>query len=391
MVGDSINITTRIGGCGMDQNQVVDYITVDTILEKGSAPLIVVLFPNYEDRTCAIAKKIQAGYSTNNSRKNISFLVFCFKNKNNNNMLLEDLKEHNLELIKKCLGDIIIEEYWLEYPFNFSPNALKTPIRNILEEKCSLLNEKPDILFDISTIPKSILFQLCENIKDYIRGQIVKDIYFAYCLPEKYSDVPYAQDIGLLKGLFSGKALSFSPGESIHTILFPSRTGHEGKLLCDSLDSISRNTNYSIYFPVHKDNFIASLDIMQANQSLIDRESYLNYFYCTLDDAIKSLDELFRKEYVKIKHIAELRKENSDSIVHQVYLVAPFGAKVFLPVAYFELLTLRSVDPDVIGIEIANVKGFQYTSSYSLGIGDITCFELNERKLADVLHKNQDL
>ena len=84
----------------MDQNQVVDYITVDTILEKGSAPLIVVLFPNYEDRTCAIAKKIQAGYSTNNSRKNISFLVFCFKNKNNNNMLLEDLKEHNLELIK---------------------------------------------------------------------------------------------------------------------------------------------------------------------------------------------------------------------------------------------------------------------------------------------------
>ena len=142
---------------------------------------------------------------------------------------------------------------------------------------------------------------------------------------------------------------------------------------------------------MHKDNFSASLDIMQANQSLIDRESYLNYFYCTLDDAIKSLDELFRKEYVKIKHIAELRKENSDSIVHQVYLVAPFGAKVFLPVAYFELLTLRSVDPDVIGIEIANVKGFQYTSSYSLGIGDITCFELNERKLADVLHKNQDL
>ena len=374
----------------MDENQVVGYNTIDAIL-KESAPLIVVLFPNYEDRTCAVVNRIQHLYSTYNSRQHISFLVFCFKNKGNNNMLLEDLKERNLELIKNSLGNVIVEEYWLEYPSNFSPNALKTPIKGILEATIGSLKQRADILLDISTIPKSVLFQLCENIKEYIRGQIVNNIYFAYCLPEKYSEVPYAQDVGLIKGLFSGKALSFSPGESIQTILFPSRTGHEGKLLCDSLDSISRNTSYSIYFPVHKDNFIDSLDIMQANQSLIDRESYLNYFYCTLDDAIKSLDELFQKEYVKIKHVVDLRRDNTDSLMPQVYLVAPFGAKVFLPVAYFELLILRSVDPDVITIEIANVKGFQYTSSYSLGIGDITCFELNGRKIADVLHKNQDL
>ena len=386
----------------MDKNQIVDYINIGTILNK-SKSLIVVLFPNYEDRTCEVIKEIQKLRNDHQLDENISFLMFCLKNKSNNNMLLEDLKECNIESIKKRLDNEIVDEFWLEYPSNFSPNALKMPIQRVLEEKYHILKQKADILFDISTVPQSILFHLCENIKEFIRGCIIGNIYFAYCLPRKYSEVPYAQDIGLLKGLFSGKALHFSPSQYIHTILFPSRTGHEGKLLCDSLDSISRNTSYSIYFPIHKDNFIDSLDIMQANQSLIDRESYLNYFYCTLDDAIKSLDELFQKEFIKIQHIIEivkknetvkkreLDKENAASLAPQVYLVAPFGAKVFLPVAYFELLYLRSVDPEVVTVEIANVKGFQYTSSYSLGVGAITCFELNGGNIADVLHKNQDL
>lgn len=378
----------------MNKNKLVDYINIDTI-RQGSAPLIVVLFPNYEDRTCGVIKKIQSLYSNHQFRRNFSLLMFCLKNKSNNNILLEDLKERNIETIKKRLSDVPIDEFWLEYPSNFSPNALKIHIQRVLEKKNGASQQNADILFDISTIPKSILFYLCENIKEFIRGQIIGNIYFAYCLPKKYSEVPYAQDIGLLKGLFSGEALHFSPGQSIQTILFPSRTGHEGKLLSDSLDSISRNTSYSIYFPVHKDNFLDSLNIMQANQSLIDRESYLNYFYCTLDDAIKSLDELFQKEFIKIEHIIKSLKEKEYEkeypLLPQVYLVAPFGAKIFLPVAYFELLNLRSVAPEVITVEIANVKGFQYTSSYSLGIGDLTCFKLNGGKIADVLHKNQDL
>lgn len=373
----------------MENIKVVDHISINGIL-KGSAPLLVVSFPNYEDRTCAVIKELQSLRNQHQPRTNIDFLLFCLKNTNNNNMLLEDLKERNIELIKADLGDSCVHEFWLEYPSNFSPNALKRPIQSILEEANS--NDKTvDILFDISTTPKSILFYLCENVKEFIRGDIVGNIYFAYNLPEKYSEVPYAQDIGLIKGMFAGGALQFPPGQSIQTIIFPSRTGHEGKLLCDTLDSISRNTNYSMYFPIHKDSFMTSLDIMQANQSLIDRESYLNYFYCTLDDAIKSLDELFQKEFVKIQRIVTLESDNISSLVPQTYLVAPFGAKIFLPVAYFELLNLRSAAPEVVTVEIANVKGFQYTSPYSLGIGALTCFELNREKIAYVLHENQDL
>ena len=170
----------------MDKNQVVGHIKIDTILQK-SESLTVVLFPNYEDRTCGVIDEIRKFCNIQQLSGRINFLMFCLKNKSNNNMLLEDLKERNIEAIKKRLGNVPINEFWLEYPSNFSPNALKMPIQRHLKEKYRTSKQKANILFDISTIPQSILFHLCENIKEFIRGDIIGNIYFAYCLPQKYS------------------------------------------------------------------------------------------------------------------------------------------------------------------------------------------------------------
>lgn len=373
----------------MNKTQVVEYANIRMVFPKDK-PSIIVSFPNYEDRTKGIINLLYK--QTNPSPSGcVEHILFCLKNRINNNPLLEELKERNINSIKSVLENANVHEYWLEYPSNFSPNALKAPIKTLLETMLSEHKAKANILFDISTTPKSILFHLCESIKEFLQLGLVGRIFFAYCLPEFYSKVPYAQDIGLIKGLFSGEALQIPSDKDIHVIVIPSRSGHEGKLLCDTIDSASKKASYSVYFPIYIKNYIDSLNVLQANQSLIDRESYFNYFYCTLDDAIKTIDELFQKEYARIKHIIDMKREspedeNAPALVPQVYLVAPFGSKVILPVAYFELLRLRSIDPDLISIEIANVKGFQYTSTYSLGGGggedgnediDITCFELN--------------
>lgn len=373
----------------MNYTHIVEYAKIGTDFPAGNSSIIV-SFPNYEDRTKGIINTLykQTDYVPSGR---VEHILFCLKNRVNNNPLLEELKERNVNSIKSMLENVKVHEYWLEYPSNFSPNALKAPIKTLLETMQSEQNEKADILFDISTTPKSILFHLCECINEFLQQGLVGRIFFAYCLPESYSRVPYAQDIGLIKGLFSGEALQVPSDKDIHAIVIPSRSGHEGKLLCDTIDSTSQKASYSVYFPIYINNYIDSLNVLQANQSLIDRESYFNYFYCTLDDAIKTVDELFQKEYARIKHIVDMQRESYEdesapSLVPQVYLVAPFGSKVILPVAYFELLRLRSIDPDLISIEIANIKGFQYTSTYSCGGGggedgkentDITCFELN--------------
>lgn len=382
----------------MDDSPIVNYAKVDSVFNEDN-PIIIVLFPNYEDRTKGVINSLKKTGNIDR-QQNVKYVLFCLKNRANNNMLLEDLKEQNISAIKTTLADANIVEYWLEYPSNFSPNSLKSPLQALLEEAKNDNNAKnANIMFDISTTPKSVLFQLCESIKEFFQKDLVGRVYFSYCLPSIYSEVPYAQDIGFLKGLFSGEALSFSRDQAIHTIIFPSRSGHEGKLLCDTLDSVSTYTDYTVYFPVFKDSFTDSLNIMQANQTLIDRDSYLNCYYCTLDDAVKSLDELFRKEYKRVKQIIGMRSDQDEKkrtlpVRQQVYLVAPFGSKVFLPVAYFELLKLRSINPEMIRVEIANVKGFQYTSSYSLG-GDggvdgteriaLTCFEINREEIKSVI------
>ena len=115
-----------------EYNSVVKYASIkEIILLDTNTPLIVVLCPNYEDRTQAIAKDIESVFKQ--AHRPIYYLLVCLKNKKNNDMILEDLKETNIEEIMRNLN--IPEEncVWIDYPNNFSSNALKSPIENILE------------------------------------------------------------------------------------------------------------------------------------------------------------------------------------------------------------------------------------------------------------------
>lgn len=360
-----------------EKNAFISYSSIErAALVKTNVPLLIVLCPNYEDRSQAVSQSIS--HIINKVTRPVSYLMICLKNKKNNDMILEDLKETNINGISLTLNisDESIE--WLDYPNNFTSNALRSSIERFLNDL--YIDGKPvDALFDISTMPRSIIFHLCENITKFIAANIVGKIYFAYSQPQTYSKVHYAQDVGTLKGLFSGRMIEFNNKQSLHAVVFPSRTGHEGKLLCDSLDNLNRSSSFSIYFPIHATEFNSSLDIMRANQSLLDREAYNSYFYCTLQDAIKELNDYFNRESLNIQRLANQKIKTKEEVTKQTYLVAPFGAKIFMPIAYFGLLRLKDAAPQLVNIEICHVKGFQYTSVYSTGIGTITCFELEVR------------
>ena len=61
----------------------------------------------------------------------------------------------------------------------------------------------------------------------------------------------------------------------------------------------------------------------------------------------------------------------------RLYLVAPFGSKIMLPVSYFTLMKLQENDKsDLLDIEICHAQGFQYTSVYSIGVGETYTFSL---------------
>lgn len=356
-----------------EEKAIIKYSSLSRVgLENTTTPLIIVFCPNYEDRSQAVANELAKIIQS--AARPIHYLMICLKNKKNNDMILEDLKETNIAGILSLLAINEDNITWIDYPNNFSSNAMKSPVEEMLYKFCGA--PPADVMFDISTMPRSIIFHLCEHIVSYVHEKIIGKIFFAYAQPEKYSRVHYAQDVGILKGMFSGRPLEFDNNQSIHAVIFPSRTGHEGKLLCDSLDNLNRSPSYNIYFPIHTIEFSSSLEIMRANQTLLDREAYNNCFYCSLQDAIKELDDYFRNESLYLTNLVKQNKAVQSEIMKQTYLVAPFGSKVFVPVAYFELLRLKKISPKLINIDICHVKGFQYTSVYSIGIGEISCFEL---------------
>lgn len=350
----------------------INYSTIQHILfENTKDPLVILLCPNYEERSIAIAQEINA--SSDLIVRPLQFLIISLKNKKNNDLILEDLKESNIRSVISLLHIDYENIHWLDYPNDFSPNAFKGLIVD------SIRNDETDmyrdLLLDISAMPRSIIFFLCDHIKELLNTEKIGKVDFAYAEPKSYSKIHYAQDIGILKGMFSGGSLKLRNDRTLHAFVFPSRTGHEGKLFCDTLDTFNRRIDYTIYFPIHAEEYDSSLEIMRANQSLLDREAYSCVFYCSLQDAIKELDDSFTKESIFIKNILKQNKDTNSNKKH-TYLVAVFGSKIFLPVAYFGLQRLQSLAPKMVDIEICHIKGFQYTSVYSIGIGDITCFEL---------------
>lgn len=346
----------------------------DIVNRDTSNPLTIFLCPNYEERSIHLSSELATLLSK--TKRTIYFEIICLRNHKNNDMLLEGLKNRYFKLL--C-SNLAIEQdesvHWIQYPDNFSTNVVKS----IFGERInSYIGKKMDILIDVSTMPRTMIFAMCEAIYYFIdrNGDRINKIQFAYVTPEKYSKIHYAQDIGILNGFFSGRSLRSNQRKAVHSIIFPSRSGHEGKLLLDDLSQIPFEQRHMVFFPIDTKQYLYSLELMRANQTLFDQESYGHQYYCSINDAIIALDTYLNNEVNEIIKTKEIANENE--MVKQLYLVAPFGAKIFLPISYFELIAMQKRVPDLIEIDICHAKGFQYTSVYSLGIGTMNIFEMED-------------
>lgn len=346
-------------------------VELNEVFKQRVKPLLAVLSPNYEERSINLSNHIRELTTVDSV---VDYFILCFQNNKDNDSLLEGLKRTNIDVLCNNLSIHANQINWLQYPNGFAVNVLKT----MFIERMRKYNSEFDILIDVSTIPRPMIFSICETLQYFIDSHEYKieKIYFVYSTPEKYSNIHYAQDIGLLYGFFSGKSLRTNSFDEIHSIVFPSRTGHEGKLLLDDLHQIHCGEQlHTIYFPIDKAEYIRSLELMRANQTLLNQDEYVQRYYCSFADVAIDLHKLFLDEVNKIK--TQREKLQCEKLNPCLYLVAPFGAKIFLPITYFELIEMKRELKNLIEIEICHAKGFQYTSVYSQGVGKLYSFEMD--------------
>ena len=264
--------------------------------------------------------------------------------------------------------------HWFSYPKDISVETIINFLRASIEK--NRISIGLDIFIDVSTMPRGIIFSICEFLYSSIvrNSQNKCKLFFSYVTPKQYSKVNYAQDIGVITSYFSGAVLKTEQKDNVNVVIFPGRSGHESKLLVDNLSQIYSEQRRIVFFPIDTEQYLQSLGIMRANQILLAHENNLHYYYCSVGDAAIGLHSYLKKQVDRLKVI----KKTYTDLKKQYYLIAPFGSKIFIAISYFELQTMKDRLPNYIDIEICHVKGFQYTSVYSIGVGTLSVLEWRE-------------
>lgn len=345
---------------------------IDIINDSKDKYFVTLGCPNYEERSISCLKDIHT-YATKQEGASslVKFELLFLKNRKNNNLVLEELKSQYSDDLKQIINNSIYNTWHkIDYPNNFNLRGLITKLSRKLKKYSA--GKKISLHIDISAMPHGIIFGLCEAISHWLDDEkiAIEDVYFSYASPQKFSQLPYAQEIGLLRGSFTGEPITVEEQQDIRPVIFPSMTGHESKLLLDELNQIAHEQKNAIFIQIDADDFLTSMEIMRANQILMEQGDSTQYYYCSLYDAIKELVDYLNKE--------ENERRSSSSESKRLYLVAPFGSKIMLPVSYFTLKKLKGNDEkDLLDIEICHAQGFQYTSVYSIGVGETCTFSLN--------------
>ncbi len=348
---------------------------LETVVNESKDNFLVTFgCPNYEERSVTCLMDIKNYAENKGVTQKMKYEILFLKNRNNNNLVLEELKLQYSSYLKTNIGESHdINWHKIDYPNNFNLRGLITRI----SRKLKIYSKERNISlhFDISAMPRGIIFGFCDAISHWLelREINIEKVYFSYTSPQKFSQLPYAQEIGLLRGSFSGEPITVEEKQDIRTVIFPSITGHESKLLLDELNQIAQEQKNAIFLQIDADDFLTSMEVMRANQILMEQSDSTQYYYCSLYDAINELTNYFNKE--------ENERSSFSSDCKRLYLIAPFGSKIMLPVSYFILKKFKENDNEgMLDIEICHAQGFQYTSVYSIGVGENCTFSLDVDK-----------
>lgn len=336
-------------------------------------PTVLILSPNYEDRSVAFLNMIRNQFSKATDTR-LYPEIFYLQNEIENSAILDALKYQQFKVLQKSF--LLAESCYhrINFPDNFSSAELHSTIASCLERYVQS-DESFHIIIDISAMPRSIILEFCSAITALKETPMFRDavdkIFFAYVSPKSYSNVNFSQDIGLPYGFFSGEPLYKNTCPLVHSIIFPGREGHESTLVLNSLTTGCIEHHSTVYFMIDSHQYLDSLRFMRANMSILNSHNSTEEYYCSLSDGIKTLSDRLDAELVAL-----YRNGLSES---SLYVIAPLYSKIMLPAAYYLLTKMKRFFPKV-HVEISIMKGFQYVSSYSLGVGDTHVYELNQEE-----------
>jgi hypothetical protein len=158
-----------------------------------------------------------------------------------------------------------------------------------------------------------------------------------------------------------------------------------GRLLLDEIEQTHCEQKITIFLPIDAKDYLSSLDMLRANQSLFttDNDDITCYYYCSVADEVNFLEKYLYDECEKYKR--NIHGKN----VTQDLIIGPFGWGIMTALSYFILEKNKKDYKDYnVNIEIYHAQEFQYTSLYSLGMSRINTYLMDTKWIYDDENKN---
>jgi len=335
-------------------------------LTLSERPLVVVVAPNFEDRSMSFLKRFVDRVSVDQG--DVRWLMFTLQGPHIQ-QLLDAIKARNA---RRCWQ--LLEEHRPQSARLHEVVQYPTEIERFVHRLASHiadLDAEVDLLIDYSSIPRRLLTQLLGRIAGTgpVESKLyrVRDLWLSYTWADSYPDAIKDEFIGDIVGNYSRDSLEslMNGKEMVELIIFLGGSVHEVSATLEIARRANLGNNLKIVLVVYYgDVNHGNSDWVLRNHHKILRDEFSKdassvRFVYSIEDVVSFLN-------ASVRQSACLAKGNRG-----LFAIAPFGPKPISVAAHFALDTYRGLaagaGPAASNCEMLTISGSQYLSVYSLG------------------------
>lgn len=367
----------------------IDIQAVERLLTRSDEPVLFVSAPNFEDRSVYSAEWVAERAVSSPS---FAVQVLWLQTPGVDD-IFDQIKADNREAVSTMFRRFG-EKGRLDVTRIDLPAAdVNTPLT-----KCRALADDlgggVTLVLDISSLPRTIVRHLLDGfVRERLEASGLQRYARIICLYASAEDYPVGADsdiIGSIIGYFTRKNIHslISDAGILDAAVSLAGTGHDSAQTLDALweHGLPARTSITSFVLLNRENFVYSYKRLANAAWVLNRAHQYDTQVVYNFEIADIVRQLFERTDLAIRNHREYRLTGGEGM--PTYLIGGFGPKPIGLAALLAGMRYRRLMEDhnlVATVDVLQVRGWQYTTRYSHGVGSLKAFEVELDKLYEPL------
>jgi hypothetical protein len=358
--------------------QVVDYSRVASDLSALEGDIVIIVAPNFEERSTAITRRLIRELKKNNIRRSrVRWFVLTIQG-NHSPEILDAVKSiYTRKVIDRLLfagySPERVHHQMVAYPM------ASERFTSLLARSFRSLGGPLSLVIDFSALPRNLLSTLLTQVaasgSPAAALPNVTNAWLVYANAKSYPDTSGPEFVGNIVGNFTGIPFRELLEHKTHAdiVLVAGGSGHDAFEVLD----IARSTKLGNQIRLHVVSYISDSNLHESHRKL-------RHHYGLLAEAQRFGADI--RYIFSVRHALEFMRQTArrcasvrNAGYSTLFAVAPFGPKPFAVAAHFvrqEYLDMLA-HREHLEADVLNSSGTQYLSLYSLAVGPPLAFRVD--------------